>query len=81
MARQGFRRNARTISHILKTVDGGKRAVAEQILAGVRDVIDDESVRIDTYTTDRDVAAVVIPADIQAKYGAGTKAVNRVKGA
>lgn len=72
MARQGFRRNSKTIAHILKTVDGGKRAIAQKIL----DRIDDEDARIDIYTTDREVVGVVVPADAQAKNGVATKAAS-----
>ena len=73
MARkQGFRRNAKTIGQILKTVDGGKRAIAEKILAQ----IDDDDARIDIYTTDREVVGVVVPADKQAKNGIATKAAS-----
>jgi len=70
MAREGFRRNAKTIAQILKTVDGGKRAIAQSILAK----IDDPDARIDIYTTDREVVGVVVPADKQAKNGIATKA-------
>ena len=36
MARkQGFRRNAKTIGEILKTVDGGKREAAARIMAAM----------------------------------------------
>ena len=72
MARQGFRGYAKTIGHILKTVDGGKRAIAEKILAQ----IDDEEARIDIYTTDREVVGIVVPADKQAKNGIATKAAS-----
>ena len=37
MARQGFRRNSKTIGHILNTEDGGKRAIAAKILAEMND--------------------------------------------
>lgn len=72
MARQGFKRNARTIAKILKTEDGGKRAAAARILAG----INDPDARIDVYTTDREVIGVVVPADKQAKDGLATKAAS-----
>ena len=75
MARkQGFTLNKGTMARILKTEDGGKRAIAQQILAQ----IDDPDARIDVYTTDREVIGIVIPADLQAKNGAGTKAVSNV---
>jgi hypothetical protein len=75
MARQGFKRNSATIGRILKT-DGGKREIAQRILAQ----IDDPEARIDEYTTDRDVVAIVVPADKQAKNGIATKAVASVAG-
>lgn len=74
MAQQGFKRNSRAIAQILKTVDGGKRAVAEAILAQ----IDDDDARLDVYTTDREVIGVVVPADRQAKDGIATKAASAV---
>jgi hypothetical protein len=76
MAKQGFKRNSATIGRILKTVDGGKREIAQRILAQ----INDPEARIDEYTTDRDVVAIVVPADKQAKNGIATKAVSAVKG-
>jgi len=76
MAKQGFKRNSATIGRILKTVDGGKREIAQRILAQ----IDDPEARIDEYVTDRDVVAIVVPADKQAKHGIATKAVSAVKG-
>ncbi len=72
MARQGFRRNSKTIAHILKTVDGGKRAAAQRIL----EQIDDDDARIDIFITDREVVGVVVPADRQAKDGVATKAAS-----
>jgi hypothetical protein len=74
MARkQGFRRNAKTISQILKTVDGGKRAAAAAIAANIPA---DELVEIQTYTTDREVIGIVVSADAQAKDGVATKAAS-----
>lgn len=72
MARQGFRRNAKTIGHILKTVDGGKRAIAANILAQM----DDPEAFIEEYMTDREVIGIVVPADKQAKNGVATKAAS-----
>ena len=75
MARkQGFRRNAKTIGMILKTVDGGKRAAAQKIL----DAMNDPEARLDVYTTDREVIGVVVPADKQARDGIATKAASQV---
>lgn len=72
MARQGFRRNSKTIGHILKTVDGGKRAIAAKILAQMND----PEAFIEEYTTDREVIGIVVPADKQAKNGLATKAAS-----
>lgn len=74
MARQGVRLNKKVIAKILHTVDGGKRAVAERILAQVND----PEARIDVYQTDREVVGVVVPADKQAKNGIATKAASAV---
>lgn len=74
MARAGFRLNKATIGRILKTVDGGKRAAAQAILAN----IDDPEARIDVYQTDREVVGIVVPADKQAKNGIATKAASAV---
>lgn len=73
MARQGFRRNAKTIGQILKSVDGGKRAAAQQVFDRLPDDVKAEA-RIEIYTTDREVVGVVVPADRQAKEGAATRA-------
>lgn len=72
MARAGFRLNKATIGRILKTVDGGKRAAAQAILAN----INDPEARIDVYQTDREVIGIVVPADKQAKNGIATKAAS-----
>ncbi|MEX0687702.1 MAG: hypothetical protein WD072_03420 [Pirellulales bacterium] len=72
MAKQGFKRNAKTIGQILKTQDGGKRAAAAKILAQ----IDDSEAFIEEYTTDREVIGIVVPADKQAKTGLATKAAS-----
>ena len=72
MARQGFRRNAKTIGHILKTADGGKRAIAAKILAEMND----SEAFSEEYTTDREVIGIVVPADKQAKNGVATKAAS-----
>lgn len=72
MATARFRLNKATIGRILKTVDGGKRAAAQAILAN----IDDPEARIDVYQTDREVIGIVVPADKQAKNGIATKAAS-----
>lgn len=73
MAKAGFKRNAKTISRILHSVDGGKRAAAQQVLDALPDEVKAESF-ITEYHTDREVIAVVVPADKQAKHGAATRA-------
>lgn len=72
MSKQGFRRNSKTIGHILKTVDGGKRAIAANILAEMND----PEAFIEEYMTDREVIGIVVPADKQAKDGVATKAAS-----
>jgi hypothetical protein len=73
MAKQGFRRNAKTIAMILRTVDGGKRAAADKILAALPA---DADARIDVYQTDREVIGVVVPGYKQAKDGIATRAAS-----
>ncbi len=74
MAAGRFRLNKGTIGRILKTADGGKREVAQKILAQ----INDPDARIDIYTTDREVVGIVVQADLQAKDGVATKAASAV---
>lgn len=74
MAAGKFRLNKGTIGRILKTVDGGKREIAEKILAR----INDPDARIDIYKTDREVVGIVVQADLQAKDGVATKAASSV---
>jgi len=73
MAKQGFRRNAKTIGQILKTVDGGKRDAAARILAQMPA---DSGAEIQIYTTDREVVGISVPAYKQAKDGIATKAAS-----
>jgi hypothetical protein len=73
--KQGFRRNAKTISKILHTVDGGKRAAAQQIFDRLPEDVKAES-RIEIYQTDREVVGIVVPADRQAKDGVATRAAH-----
>jgi hypothetical protein len=73
MAKQGFRRNARTIGQILKTVDGGKREAAAKILAQMPA---DSGAEVQIYTTDREVVGISVPAYKQAKDGIATKAAS-----
>lgn len=74
MARQGFRLNKGTIAKILKTEDGGKREIAQRILAQ----INDPEATIEVYTTDREVVGIKVPADKQARDGVATKAASAV---
>jgi len=73
MAKQGFRRNAKNIGQILKTVDGGKRDAAARILAQMPA---DSGAEIQIYTTDREVVGISVPAYMQAKNGIATKAAS-----
>jgi hypothetical protein len=73
MAKQGFRRNARNIGQILKTLDGGKREAAARILAQMPA---DSGAEIQIYTTDREVVGISVPAYKQAKDGIATKAAS-----
>jgi hypothetical protein len=76
MARkQGFRRNAKTIGEILKTVDGGKREAAARIMGAMPA---DSGAELEIYTTDREVVGIVVRADKQAKDGIATKAASSV---
>lgn len=72
MARKrGFVANRAGIGVILKTDPGIVAAVtaaAEQMAA------QDPTLALDTYTTDRFVAAVVVDGESQAKHGTATKA-------
>jgi hypothetical protein len=77
MAKQGFKRNAGSIAKILHTVDGGKRAAAQQIFDSLPADVKAES-RIDIYQTDREVVGIVVPADRQAKDGVATRAARDV---
>ncbi|MCV7205304.1 hypothetical protein H7J71_25190 [Mycolicibacterium peregrinum] len=81
MARQGFKRNAKAVARILHNVDGGKRAAAEKIRAKIladNPELDERDVFLKTYHTDREVVGIVMPADLQAKYGIGTRAAQQV---
>ncbi|MCV7065608.1 hypothetical protein H7H51_07595 [Mycolicibacterium farcinogenes] len=81
MARQGFKRNAKAVARILHNVDGGKRAAAEKIRAkilGDNPELDERDVFLKVYHTDREVVGIVMPADLQAKYGIGTRAAQQV---
>lgn len=79
MAKAGFNRDAKAIARILHNVDGGKRAAAQRIFDNLPEDVKAESF-ITTYHTDREVVAVVVPADKQAKHGAGTRAAQQAAG-
>lgn len=70
MAKQGFKRNSKTIGQILKTEKDAIRAAAEQILASMND----PEAEIVEYETDRAVVGIRLPADTQAKHGTATRA-------
>lgn len=73
----GFRRNAKTVAKILRddpNLKAAVRAAAERVLAE----INDPDARIEEYETDRYVAAVVVPADRQARDGIATRAAGTV---
>ena len=84
MPKPGFNRNKNAIRNILRNDPGGRAAVRqaaekvrEQIVAGLpADQADD--VFIKDYWTDRAVSGVVVPADLQAKHGAATRAASEV---
>lgn len=72
MAKQGFKRNAKTISKILKTdpkLQAAVRAAAEKVVAEIGD-----EASIVEYETDRFVAGVRVGADRQARDGVATRA-------
>lgn len=66
------RLNKKAIERILKTVDGGKRAAAQMVLAQ----INDPDAKVEIYATDREVVGVMVPAHRQAKDGMATKAAS-----
>lgn len=74
-SKPGFNRDPKAISKILKRDPGGiaaLRAAAQQVL----DRVNVPGAKIVEYETDRHVVAVKVPADEQAKNGAGTKAAS-----
>lgn len=79
MPKPGFRRNSKTVSQILKTVDGGKRAAADRIMQHLPEEVRAEA-EIDVYTTDREVVGIRVRADHQARDGAATRAANKAAG-
>lgn len=76
MAKQGFKRNAKTVGNILKNdpkLKAAVRAAAEKVAKN----IGDEATIIE-YETDRYVAGVQVGADRQAKDGVATRAAGAV---
>lgn len=74
MPKSGFRMNYRTVGKILKSTTAPQLEVAKKIL----DKVNEPEARIAEYTTDRNVAGVVVPADSQAKHGSATRAAQQV---
>lgn len=73
--RQGFQPNRAGIGQILKTDPGIIAAVttaAEELAARA------PGATVDTYTTDRFVAAIVVDGESQAKDGTATKAAGEL---
>ncbi|MBU8819547.1 hypothetical protein KL864_27045 [Mycolicibacterium goodii] len=77
MPKHGFKRNAATVRKILMTHDGGKRAAVQRMYDRLPEDVKAES-RIEVYQTDREVVGLVVPADRQARDGAGTRAAQSV---
>ena len=76
MAKQGFKRNAKTVARILKEdpkLKAAVRAAAEKVAA----TIGSEATIVE-YETDRYVAGVQVDADRQAKDGVATRAAGAV---
>ena len=71
MAQGKVRLNKAVIGRILKTVDGGKRAAAERIIAAMPQGTE---ARIEVYQTDREVVGIVVPFEDQAMRGVATRA-------
>lgn len=71
-----FKMNKRTIGHIMKH-DGGLSQAVDDVAA---DVAADAgpNATVDTYTTDRHVGGVVVPAADQARSGTATRAAQGV---
>lgn len=83
MPKPGFNRNKGTIRRILRDDLGGiaatkaaAEAVRDQIVAGLS-AEDAKRVFIKKYWTDRAVWGVAVPADLQAKHGAATRAASQ----
>lgn len=79
MPKYGFKRNSKAISKFLHEVDGGKRAVAQRIFDQLPEDVKKQSFLVENQT-DREVVAIVLPADKQARDGAGTRAVSQARG-
>lgn len=75
MARQTVRLNRRAIAALLKSDAFAQLAndAAARVAANIGD-----SAQVETYTTDRGAAAVLVPAEDQARDGALTRAAAAV---
>jgi hypothetical protein len=77
MAKEGFQRNSRTVADILHNDAGLKAAVTAARDNVFAEMNDPEAFTVE-YDTDRYVAAIVLPADTQAKHGTATRAAGTV---
>ena len=71
MAQKGLKLNYKAVGQILKTVDGGKRAAAQAIIAAMPD---GSQAEIEVYQTDREVVGIKVPFEDQAMRGVATRA-------
>ncbi|SCX05974.1 hypothetical protein [Mycolicibacterium fluoranthenivorans] len=67
----GFKRNAKTVEHILKKSPGLQAALRA---AGARVAAQIPGAEIEEYETDRFVVGIKVPADAQARDGVATRA-------
>ena len=80
MAKPGFKRNPKAIARILHNDPGGQAAVREaqqKVFNRLPEDVKEEAFTVE-YHTDRFVGGVMIPADVQAKTGAVTRAAQQV---
>lgn len=74
--KRGFTRNHKVIGDILHNDPGGQAAVDAAAEQALQRTGDPEARLSEPYHTDRYVRSVEVPADNQAKYGTGTRAMN-----
>lgn len=74
MAKQGFKRNSKTVKEALNSIEAAQ-PFAEKIAKAAG-----PEARVERYVTDRIVYGVVVPADSQAKHGSATRAAQQVSG-